>query len=147
MNLLLRIVVALIGVPAIVLMVALGSWALLLMVIAQVLLCSREFFNLASIKYQGAFVRTGLLLCLAPPVAAFAAAHYTGSQWLFPLAVLCAPVATAVIAMVAGAQTDGFISRISVTGFGIVYFGGLFALQIPLRAGPQGAYWLSLIHI
>ncbi len=146
MNLLQRIAVGVVGVPAIYLLVRLGSWPLLLMVAAQALLCTREFYNLARIKYPGASSRTGMVMALLLPLAAFAAVELQNS-WLFPLALLAAPAVAAVGAMFSGAETDGFISRISVTGFGIVYFGGLFALQVPLRQGVSGADWLLLAYL
>ena len=146
MNLLQRIAVGLVGVPAIYLLIRLGSWPLLLMVAAQALLCSREFYNLAAIKYHGAFSRTGMALTLMLPVAAFAGGELQYS-WLFPLMLLVSPALASVVAMFSGADTEGFISRISVTGFGIVYFGGLMALQIPLRHGVGGADWLLLAYM
>ncbi len=146
MNLLQRIAVGVVGVPAIYLLIRLGSWPLLLMVAAQALMCSREFYNLAGIKYHGAFARTGMALALLLPVAAYAGVELQ-SGWLFPLVLLMAPAVAAVAAMLSGAETEGFISRISVTGFGIVYFGGLFALQVPLRHGAAGADWLLLAYL
>ncbi len=146
MNLLQRIVVGVVGAPAIYLLIRLGSWPLLLMVAAQTLLCSREFYNLARIKYHGAFARSGMALAFLLPVAAYAGAELN-HNWIFPLALLIAPAVAAVAAMFSGVETDGFISRISVTGFGIVYFGGLFALQVPLRHGGNGAHWLLLAYL
>jgi phosphatidate cytidylyltransferase len=146
LNLLQRIAVAVVGVPAICFLIRLGSWPLLLMVAAQALLCSREFFNLAGIKYHGAFARTGMVLAFLLPVAAFVGVELQ-YDWLFPLMLLVAPALASVVAMFSGAETDGFISRISVTGFGIIYFGGLMALQIPLRHGAGGADWLLLAYL
>ena len=138
--------VGVIGIPAFYLIIRFGSWPLLALAAAQSAQGSREFFALAEKKALAPLKLTGTVLALLLPVAAFAQARLDW-QWIFPLAVLCAPALAALSAMFTGEETDGFISRISATGFGIVYIGGLFSLQIPLRHSVQGADWLLLAYL
>ncbi|MBW7996740.1 MAG: hypothetical protein FVQ81_09290 [Candidatus Glassbacteria bacterium] len=146
MNLLQRIAVGLIGIPAIYLLIRLGSWPLLLLVAAQASLTCGEFYSLAAHKYPRAFTRIGVAMALLLPVAAFGGAS-CGVLWVFPLAVLAAPAVVAVGGLLSGSETDGFIARTSITGFGIIYIGGLFSLQVPLRAAPGGVDWLLLAYL
>ena len=89
MNLLQRILVGVVGIPAVYLIIRLGSWPLLVLAAAQAAQGSREFFALARGKYPAPFAAGGILLALLLPVAAFAG-DVTGVQWIFPLAVLWA---------------------------------------------------------
>ncbi|OGF98365.1 MAG: hypothetical protein A3F83_04490 [Candidatus Glassbacteria bacterium RIFCSPLOWO2_12_FULL_58_11] len=151
MNLLLRVLVAAAGVPAIYFLIRLGSWYLLAFVAAQAALAANEFYRLAAKKEIKPLAGLGIPLAAYLPFAAFQAVRYTQDGWLFPAVTLSLVLVTIAVLTVTR-KVEGAIARISVTLFGIIYCGALFSCQIPLRMDPfftaaQGASWLWLAYL
>jgi len=143
-NLLKRTAVGVIGVPAIYLLIRAGSWFLLALVVAQAGLAAREFYALAGKARP--LARAGIILAAAVPLAVFFAVEGRKPEWAV-LALLIAVAVSSAAALGAIDSVEGAISRISITGFGIFYLGGLFSLQLFLRQGPAGADWLLLAYL
>ena len=124
MNLLKRCLVAAVGIPAIYLLIRLGSWYVLSIVVAQAGLAAGEFFSMARRKGLSPFAGLGVFLAAAIPFFVFQALVSQSFVWItsaFSITLLAAASA----ALVGSGQIQGAIARISVTAFGPLYFGGL----------------------
>ena len=150
-NLLQRCLVAAVGVPAIYLLIRLGSWYVLLLVAVQAGLAAREFYSMARQKGLRPIAGLGTLLAAALPFSVFLALTIQSSIWISS-SVSLALMAVAAAALIGSQGVQGAIARISVTAFGILYFGGLFSTQLLLRLDPAypdmaGVNWLFLAYL
>ena len=150
-NLLQRCLVAAVGVPAIYLLIRLGSWYVLLLVAVQAGLAAREFYSMARQKGLRPIAGLGTLLAAALPFSVFLALTIQSSIWISS-SVSLALMAVAAAALIGSQGVQGAIVRISVTAFGILYFGGLFSTQLLLRLDPAypdmaGVNWLFLAYL
>lgn len=151
MNLLQRCLIASVGIPAIYLIIRFGSWYLLLLVAVQAGLAAREFYSMARRKGLKPLAGLGIFLAAALPFSAFLALTIQSSIWISS-SVSLALIAVAVAALIESQEVEGAIVRISVTAFGILYFGGLFSTQLLLRLDPAypdmvGVNWLFLTYL
>ena len=151
MNLLQRCLVAAVGIPALYLLIRLGSWYFLLFVVAQAGLAAREFYSMAGKKGLRPLAGLGTILTAALPFFAFQALTAQSSIWISS-SVSLALMAVCAAALIGSQGVDGAIARISVTAFGILYFGGLFSTQLILRLDPvfpdlAGVNWLFLAYL
>jgi len=150
-NLFKRCLVAAVGIPAIYFLIRLGSWYLLLFVAAQAALANAEFYSMARCKMHQPLAGLGIFLATLLPVVTFLALTYSHPLWL-AVAGPASLMLVATAALLGVKDTQGAISRISVTGFGVLYIGGLLSFQIMLRSGPVyqnngGADWLLLVYL
>ncbi len=150
-NLLKRCLVAAVGIPAIYLLIRLGSWYVLLLVAVLAGLAAREFYSMARQKGLRPLAGLGTFLAAALPFFAFQALTIQSSIWISS-SVSLALMAVAVAALIGSQGIEGAIARISVTAFGILYFGGLFSTQLLLRLDPAypdmaGVNWLFLAYL
>ena len=150
-NLLQRCLVAAVGVPAIYLLIRLGSWYVLLLVAVQAGLAAREFYSMARQKGLRPIAGLGTLLAAALPFSVFLALTIQSSIWISS-SVSLALMAVAAAALIGSQGVQGAIARISVTAFGILYFGGLFSTQLLLRLDPgypdmAGVNWFFLAYL
>lgn len=150
-NLLKRCLVAAVGIPAIYLLIRLGSWYVLSIVVAQAGLAAGEFYSMARRKGLSPLVGLGTFLAAAMPFFAFQALVSQNFVWITS-AVSLTLLAVAAAALIGSQQVQGAIARISVTAFGPLYFGALFSTQLLLRLDPAypdmaGVNWLFLAYL
>jgi len=150
-NLLQRCLVAAVGIPALYLLIRLGSWYCLLLVVAQAGLSAREFYSMARKKSLRPLAGLGTALAVVLPLFAYQALESQSSIWISSSLSL-ALIAVAAAELIGPQGVDGAIVRISVTVFGILYFGGLFSTQLLLRfdpayPDPAGVNWLFLAYL
>jgi phosphatidate cytidylyltransferase len=150
-NLLQRCLVAAVGIPALYLLIRLGSWYFLLLVATQAGLAAREFYSMARKKGLRPLAGLGTILAAALPFFTFQALTVQSSIW-FSSSVSLALIAVAAAALIGSQGVEGAIDRISVTAFGFLYFGGLFSTQLLLRLDPAypdlaGVNWLFLAYL
>ena len=150
-NLLQRCLVAAVGIPAIYLLIRLGSWYVLSVVVAQAGLAAGEFYSMARRKGLSPFAGLGTFLAAAMPFFAFQAISAQSSIWITS-SVCLALMAVAAAALIGSQQVQDAIVRISVTAFGPLYFGVLFSTQLLLRHDPAypdmaGVNWLFLAYL
>ena len=151
MNLLKRCLVAAVGIPAIYLLIRLGSWYVLSIVVAQAGLAAGEFYSMARRKGLSPLAGLGTFLAAAMPFFAFQALVSQSFVWITS-AVSLTLLAVAAAALIGSQPVQGAIARVSVTAFGPLYFGGLFSTQLLLRLDPAypdmaGVDWLFLAYL
>ena len=146
-----RCLIAVIGVPLIILIIHLGSWYFLLFAAVQAGLATYEFYSLAGRKGIKPLVALGVVLAALLPAICFLALIKGRPFWL-------SSIGTLLIILVAASTTlsvrepEGAISRMAVTVFGILYIGGLLSYQVLLRHDPlyserEGFAWLFLAYL
>ncbi|MEA1997640.1 MAG: phosphatidate cytidylyltransferase [Gemmatimonadota bacterium] len=153
MNLLKRCLVAAAAVPAIYLLVRLGSLYLAFFLAALAALAAWEFYSLARRKELKPMASPGIVLAAVLPVVTYLVIEADCAAWLragFMLSFLV--VALSAVILMSRDTTEGALAGISVTVFGILYTGGLFSFQVLLRHGPhypalQGFKWLFLVYL
>ena len=151
MNLLLRCLVAAVGIPLIYLLVRWGSWYFIAFVTAQVTLAAHEFFLIAQRKGLRPLAVVGTSAAGLLPVTAYIWLNLQQPGWflLVPATVL------GLICLAALGREDavsGAIAGISATAFGVFYAGGFLSLQVILRHDPgfsaqEGFYWVFLTYL
>ena len=110
MNLLQRCLVAAVGIPALYLLIRLGSWYFLLLVVAQAGLAAREFYSMARKKGLRPLAGLGTILAAALPFFAFQALTVQSSIW-FSSSVSLALMAVAAAALIGSQGVEGAIDR------------------------------------
>lgn len=151
LNLLKRSLVAVFGVPLVILLIWLGSWPLLAFLMLQAGLAGREFFDLARHREVQPHAVPGVVLAALFPAIFYAFGRTGLTAWLLLAAAL--PVLTAGGAEIFGRRgVQGGITRLAVTVFGIYYAGALVAFQLLLRHYPgvaesEGFGWLLLAYL
>lgn len=151
MNLFYRVLVAVVAVPAIILIIRLGSWYLLLFVALQTGVASWEFFRMARARGHDVLLRAGVALAVLLPLGAWQSVAGGDQLWLV-LAASLVLIVTTLAVMVRSAAVDQAIARIAVNCFGALFFGLLFSSQLLLRHDPgysaaAGADWLLLAYL
>jgi len=153
-NLLQRIAVAVVAIPAVVVIIWLGGWPLAATLAVLGVLGAREIYDFGRRQGFEPLERTGWLAAAAIPLLAYWAkgsethwaepAIYLGALWLmFALAV----------AMARRGPTERPLTSVSVTLFGCVYASGMLAFLIAIRHGsgalarPTAAVLLTLFPL
>src|SRR5213075_1514321 len=139
-NLVQRIAVAVIAIPAVVCIVWLGGWVLAVMLAVLGVLGAHEVYDFGRRQGFEPLERTGFLAAAAIPLLAYWAkgsethwaepAIYLGAVWLM-LALA--------IAMARRGPTGRPLTSVSVTMFGCLYASGMLAFLIAIRHGSGAA--------
>lgn len=139
-NLVQRIIVAVIAIPAVVGIIWVGGWLLAATLALLGVLGTREIYDFARRQGIEPLERTGLLAAAGFPLLAYWAKGselhwaeptlYLGALWL--MAVL-------VIAMLRRGPTGRPLTSVAVTVFGCLYASGLLSFLIAIRHGGQAA--------
>src|SRR5580765_31064 len=139
-NLVQRIIVAVIAIPAVVGIVWVGGWLLAATLALLGVLGAREIYDFARRQGIEPLDRTGWLAAAGIPLLAYWAkgselhwaepALYLGALWLMVVLV---------IAMLRRGPTGRPLTTVSVTLFGCVYASALLAFLIAIRHGGQAA--------
>lgn len=147
-NLVQRILVAAIAIPAVVGIIWVGGWLLAATLAILGVLGVREIYDFGRRQGIEALDRTGWLAAAAIPLLAYWAkgselhwaepALYLGAMWL---------IVVLMIAMVRRGPTGRPLTSVSITLFGCLYASGLLTFLIAIRHGSQsvgrpGAYVL-----
>jgi phosphatidate cytidylyltransferase len=139
-NLVQRIIVAVIAIPAVAGIIWVGGWVLAATLALLGVLGTREIYDFARRQGIEPLERTGLLAAAGIPLLAYWAKGselhwaeptlYLGALWL--MAVL-------VIAMRRRGPAGRPLTAVSVTLFGCLYASGLLTFLIPIRHGGHAA--------
>ena len=139
-NLVQRIIVAVIAIPAVVGIIWVGGWLLAATLALLGVLGTREIYDFARRQGIEPLDRTGWLAAAGIPLLAYWAKGselhwaeptlYLGALWL--MAVL-------VIAMLRRGPAGRPLTAVSVTLFGCLYASGLLTFLIPIRHGGHAA--------
>ncbi|HKA59731.1 MAG TPA: phosphatidate cytidylyltransferase [Gemmatimonadales bacterium] len=147
-NLVQRILVAVIAIPAVVGIIWVGGWLLAATIAILGVLGTREIYDFGRRQGIEALDRTGWLAAAGIPLLAYWAkgselhwaepALYLGAMWL---------IVVLIIAMVRRGPTGRPLTSVSITLFGCLYASGLLTFLIAIRHGSQsvarpGAYVL-----
>ncbi|HWC73123.1 MAG TPA: phosphatidate cytidylyltransferase [Gemmatimonadales bacterium] len=137
-NLVQRIIVAAIAIPAVIAIVWIGGWVLAATLAVLGVLGAREVYDFGRRQGFEPLDRTGWLAAAGIPLLAYWAKGselhwaeptlYLGALWL---------MATMVIAMARRGPTGRPLTSVSVTVFGCLYASGLLAFLIAIRHGSQ----------
>jgi phosphatidate cytidylyltransferase len=146
-NLVQRIIVAAIAIPAVIGIIWIGGWLLAATLALLGVLGAREVYDFARRQGIEPLERTGWLAAAGIPLLAYWAkgselhwaepALYVGAVWL---------IATLTIAMVRRAPTARPLTSVAVTIFGCLYASGLLAFLIAIRH-PTGAATRPLAYV
>lgn len=138
-NLVQRILVAAIAIPAVVGIIWVGGWVLAATLAVLGVLGAREIYDFARRQGIEPLERTGWIAAAATPLLAYWAkgsevhwaepALYVGALWL---------IATLALAMLRRRPTERPLTSVAVTIFGGLYASGLLAFLIAIRH-PTGA--------
>ena len=132
-NLVQRIAVAVIAIPAVVGIVWLGGWALAATLAVLGVLGAREIYDFGRRQGIEPLERTGWLAAAGIPLLAYwakAPAFLLGAIWL---------MVTMAIAMARRGPSGRPLASVSITMFGCVYASGLLAFLIAIRHGSGAA--------
>jgi phosphatidate cytidylyltransferase len=146
-NLVQRIIVAAIAIPAVIGIIWIGGWVLAATLALLGVLGAREVYDFARRQGIEPLERTGWLAAAGIPLLAYWAkgselhwaepALYVGALWL---------IATLTIAMVRRGPTARPLTSVAVTIFGCLYASGLLAFLIAIRH-PTGAATRPLAYV
>lgn len=139
-NLVQRIIVAAIAIPAVVGIIWLGGWLLAATLALLGVLGAREVYDFGRRQGIEPLDRTGWLAAAGIPLLAYWAkgseihwaepALYVGALWL---------MFTLVVAMARRGPTGRPLTSVSITVFGALYASGLLTFLIAIRHGSQAA--------
>ncbi|MBN2288590.1 MAG: phosphatidate cytidylyltransferase [Candidatus Glassbacteria bacterium] len=151
MNLLLRSLVAAVGIPAIYFLARWGSWYFVVFVAAQSALAAHEFFRIAQSKGLRPLAWIGTPAAGLLPVSAFIWLSLQRPGW-FLAAGFAAVALVCLAALFRENATDQALAGMSATVFGIIYLGGFLSLQVVLRHDPrfsdlEGFCWVFLTYL
>lgn len=152
MNLLLRTLVAIVGIPAIYFLVRLGSWYFVVFVSALAALAAHEFFSLAKKTGLDPLAVPGTIVAGLLPAAVFLCLNQPGSLDWLPVAGAGVLVLVCLGAFARQDPVSGALARVAVTFFGIFYLGVLISFQVVLRYDPrftalEGFNWVFLTYV
>jgi phosphatidate cytidylyltransferase len=146
-NLVQRIIVAAIAIPAVIGIIWIGGWVLAATLALLGVLGAREVYDFARRQGIEPLERTGWLAAAGIPLLAYWAkgselhwaepALYVGALWL---------IATLTIAMVRRGPTARPLTSVAVTIFGCLYASGLLAFLVAIRH-PTGAATRPLAYV
>ena len=146
-NLVQRIIVAAIAIPAVIGIIWIGGWVLAATLALLGVLGAREVYDFARRQGIEPLERTGWLAAAGIPLLAYWAkgselhwaepALYVGALWL---------IATLTIAMVRRGPTARPLTSVAVTIFGCLYASGLLSFLIAIRH-PTGAATRPLAYV
>jgi phosphatidate cytidylyltransferase len=128
-NLVQRIVVAAIAIPAVVSIIWLGGWPLAATLAVLGVLGAREVYDFARRQGIQPLERSGWLAAAAIPLLAYRAkgpALYLGAIWL---------MVALVVAMARRGPSDRPLTSVSITLFGCLYASGMLSFLIAIRHG------------
>jgi phosphatidate cytidylyltransferase len=131
-NLVQRILVAAIAIPAVVGIIWLGGWVLATTLAVLGVLGAREIYDFGRRQGIEALERAGWIAAAATPLLTYwgkAPVLFLGAIWL---------MLTLVLAMVRRGPSGRPLTSVSITLFGFVYASGMLAFLIAIRHGGRG---------
>ena len=128
-NLVQRILVAAIAIPAVVGIIWLGGWVLAATLALLGVLGAREIYDFGRRQGIEALERTGWIAAAATPLLTYwgkAPVFFLGAIWL---------MLTLTLAMLRRGPSGRPLTSVSITLFGFVYASGMLTFLIPIRHG------------